>query len=269
MPALVGKSLAQADRAVQVDHFTVHPTAHAYNLHLGTGLILSQHPAPGSKHKPVTAKQGSAIDVVVSLGPPPVKIPDLYQIPTCNQAIQVLKSEGLVGACPPTAAQYSPVVSAGAVIATSPSKRAVYGSTVTIIISKGHAPVTVPVVTGSSSTYATASASLAALGFVPSESRQYSSTVSAGQVIGTVPAASAGPQPFGSPVTVDVSIGPQPVKIPDVVGHSVTTAADDLESIGLHVAGPYGPPHASTVISTDPAPGTFVQPGTTVDLYTR
>jgi serine/threonine-protein kinase len=272
VPALVGKSLAQADRAVGADHFKVQPTAHAYNLTLGEGLILKQTPAPGRKGKKVvTAKQGSTIDVVVSLGPPPVTIPALASdsIANCSQAVLVLKAANLVGVCPPAAAQYSSSVPLGAVIATSPAKTARYGSTVTIIVSKGHAPVLVPTVTGSTSSYATAQATLTAAGFAPTESRQYSSTVPAGQVMGTTPAPSAGPQPFGSPVTVAVSIGPQPVMVPDVIGHSVTAAANTLEALGLRVAGPYGPPHSTKVQSTAPAAGSSVLPGTTVDLYTR
>ena len=139
----------------------------------------------------------------------------------------------------------------------------------TVIVSKGHAPVVVPVVTGPTSTYATASATLAAAGFVPAEARFYSTSVPSGQVIGTAPAASAGPQPFGSPVTVDVSIGPRPVVVPDLAGHSVASATHALEVLGLHVAGPYGPPDSKKVQSTAPTAGTSVQPGTTVDLYTR
>ena len=42
----------------------------------------------------------------------------------------------------------------------------------------------------------------------------------------------AGPQPFGSTVTVDVSLGPQPVIIPDVVGQSVAAATAALEALG-------------------------------------
>ena len=171
--------------------------------------------------------------------------------------------------CPAAAAQYSSTVVAGAILATSPSSTAPYGSTVTIITSKGHAPVAIPTVTGAGSTYAIASAALTAAGFVPAQAKQYSATVSTGQVIGTTPAPSAGPQPFGSTVTVDLSQGPQPVTIPtSVVGESVAAATAALEALGLHVAGPYGPPGSTTVLSTDPAVGSSVLPGTTVNIYT-
>ncbi len=272
VPSLVGKSLAQANQAVAKDHFVLHTTAHAYNITLGAGLILRQSPAPstgGKKAKPVTAKQGSTIDVIVSAGPPPVKIPDIVSVADCQQAVADLKSVNLVGVCPASVEQYSSTVPAGAVIGTSPTKTARYGSTVTVITSKGHAPVVVPAVTGATSTYATAAATLTAAGFVPSENREYNSTFPAGQVIGTTPASTAGPQPFGSPVSVAVSIGPQPVPVPSLVGHSVASATHALEVRGLHAGGPYGPPKSNKVVSTSPAAGTPVLPGTTVNLYTR
>jgi beta-lactam-binding protein with PASTA domain len=160
-------------------------------------------------------------------------------------------------------------VVAGAIIATSPMGTAPYGSTVTIVTSKGHAPVVIPLVTGPSSTYTAAAAALTAAGFVPAENKEYSSTVPSGQVVGTSPDASAGPQPFGAKVTVSVSIGPQPVIVPNVVGESVTRASGTLEALGLRVAGPYGPPGAKKVLSTDPPAGSSVPPGTTVNVYTQ
>jgi len=268
VPLLVGRSMTQARLAVRDDHFTVRATGRQYSIALGAGLIVSQHPAPTAGGRRVTAKQGSTIDAVLSAGPPPVAIPDLTTAATCAQAVRSLATVHLVGVCPPAAAQFSPTVVAGAVIGTSPTKSALYGSTVTVIISKGHAPEVVPAVTGSTSTYTSAAAALTAAGFVPTEVKEYSSTVPSGQVITTVPTASAGPQPYGSTVKVAVSIGPQPVVIPDEVGNSVGTATSALEALGLRVAGPYGPPGSTTILSTDPAAGTTVAPGTTVNLYT-
>jgi serine/threonine-protein kinase len=268
VPQLVGKSLPQASDAAHPGHFVVRTTGHAYNDAVRAGLILSQRPAATAKGKPVTAKQGSTIDVVVSRGPPPVSFPTMAGV-SCATATLQLHSLGLIGTCPPTAAQYSSSVPANEVITTSPSGTARYGSTVTIIVSKGHAPVLVPQVTGTNFNYTGAHGALAAAGFVPSEKQEYSSTVPDGAVIATVPAATAGPQPFGSPVTVVVSLGPQPVDVPDVAGDSSVAAARLLESHGLRVAGPYGPPGTTVVVSTDPSAGTSVPIGSTVDLYTR
>ncbi|MBF6555641.1 MAG: protein kinase [Acidimicrobiales bacterium] len=269
VPLLVGKSLTQASQSVRADHFKVHQTGQAYSITLGPGLIVSQQPTPRVDRKTVSVKEGSTIGVVVSAGPPPVAIPNLGTFSNCNDAIQALQAVHLVGVCPASAAQYSSTVVAGAVLGTSPTGTAPYGSSVTIITSLGHAPVTVPPVTGSGSTYATASAALAAVGFVPSQNQAYSPTVPPGQVIGTTPDPTAGPQPFGSKVTVNISLGPQPVTIPDsVIGESVDKVTSTLQGLGLTVAGPYGPKGSNKVLQTDPAPGTSVPPGTTVNLYT-
>ncbi len=268
VPSLVGKTVPQARLAVQADKFSVRTTGHASSITVGSGLILSQQPTPRSGGHVATAKQGSTIGVVVSTGPPPVAIPALSSFTSCADAVAALKAVHLVGVCPAAAQQYSSTVVAGAVLGSTPTGSAPYGSTVTISTSKGHAPVAIPTVTGSTSSYTTAAAALTAAGFVPSQNNEYSSTVPTGQVIGTSPDPSTGPQPFGSKVSVNISLGPQPVIIPNVDGQSVSAATSALSALGLKVSGPYGPPGATTVLSTDPASGTSVQPGTTVNIYT-
>ncbi len=139
----------------------------------------------------------------------------------------------------------------------------------TIVTSKGHAPVAVPPVTGPNSNYTSAAAALTAAGFVPAEIKEYNNTVPAGQVLGTSPAATAGAQPYGSTVPVDVSLGPQPVPIPNLAGRTVAAATKTLQGLGFHVGGPYGPPGATIVAATDPTAGSAALPGSTVNLYTR
>jgi serine/threonine protein kinase len=268
VPSLVGKTMAQAEKAVSPDHFTVRPSGHKFSITLASGLIVSQSPTAQAKGQQATAKQGSTIAVVLSEGPPPVAIPALTSFSSCNDAVQALVAVHLVGSCPAAAAQYSSTVPAGGILGTSPTGTAPYGSAVTIITSKGHAPLAVPTVNGSGSTYATAAATLTAAGFVPAQAHAYSSTVPTGQVISTTPDASAGAVAYGSKVVVNVSLGPQPVIIPNEIGQSVNAATSALEALGLKVAGPYGPPGSTTVLSTDPVAGTSVPPGTTVNLYT-
>ncbi len=268
VPSLVGKTLPEARAAVRADHFTVRQTGTATSITEAAGLVIRQSPTPRSAGKPVTAKQGTTIGVVVSVGPPPVAIPSVTSFTNCNDAIQALKAVHLVGVCPPAAAQYSSTAAAGTIIGTTPTGTAPYGSTVTIVTSKGHAPLPVPVVNAAGSTYTSAAAALTAAGFVPAQANAYSSSVPTGQVIGTTPSSTAGPVPYGSTVTVSISLGPQPVVIPNLVGDSVATATSALGALGLKVAGPYGPAGSTQVLSTDPAAGTSVQPGTTVNLYT-
>ena len=73
--------------------------------------------------------------------------------------------------------------------------------------------------------------------------------------------------PFGSTVTVDVSLGPKPVTIPDVVGGLVGSAVNQLQALGLKVT-TYGPSSAAIVVYISPGAGTSVLPGSSVTLDT-
>ena len=268
VPVLVGRTLPAAVAAARAEHLDVTVSSRSSSITVPAGSVVSQQPGPRTGGAPTTLKQGSAIVVVVSTGPPQVAIPNLSSFSTCNDAVQALAVVHLVGVCPPAAAQYSATVAAGAVIGTTPQGQAPYGSTVTIVTSKGHAPVAVPTVTGPTSTYASAAAALTAAGFVPQQSNLYSSTVPVNQVIGTAPPA-GGAQPFGSTVTVQVSLGPQPVTVPSLDGQSPSAATAALTALGLVPGGPYGPSGATTVVSTSPSGGTSVPVGSTVDVYTK
>ena len=269
VPSLVAKTLPEARRAVAADHFTIKVAGVRDSITVPAGLVISQQPSSGRGAAAPTAKEGSTIAVVVSAGPPPVAIPDLTSFANCNDAIKALAAVHLVGVCPVAAALYSSTVVAGAVLDTSPHGSAPYGSTVTVITSKGHAPVAIPSVTGAGSSWASASAALSAAGFVAAETTQYSASVPSGQVIATTPDASTGAQPFGSTVAVAVSLGPQPVNVPDVTGESLHKAEAALSASGLQVGGPYGPSNSNTVVSTSPSAGTSVLPGSTVNVYTK
>jgi serine/threonine protein kinase/beta-lactam-binding protein with PASTA domain len=268
VPSLVGKTVPAAVKATSADHFKVHQTGSEFSTTASPGLILSQQPAAKPGHTPAMAKEGTTIDVVVSKGLPPVTIPsNLTSYSGCADAIQALAAVHLVGVCPDSAAQYSSTVGAGGILGTSPANSATYGSTVTIITSKGHAPVAIPPVTGSGSTYASASAALSAAGFNPVQANAYSSTVPAGQVIGTSPDPSAGPAPYQSTVTVTVSLGPQPIPVPNLSGDTVAQATSALQAKGLTVGAVYGPAKGKVFLTT-PDAGTSVSPGTAVNIYT-
>lgn len=268
VPSLVGHTLPAAVKTSSADHFKVHQSGEQYSISMAPGLILSQQPVAKAGSHPAMAKQGSTINIIVSRGPPPVTIPtNLSQYYNCADATQALKAVNLVGVCPDSAAQYSSSVRAGGILGSNPATSAIYGSTVTIITSKGHAPVAVPSVTGTGSSYATAAAALTAAGFVPAQSSAYSSSIPSGQVIGTSPDPSAGPAAFGSTVTVSVSLGPQPVKVPNLTGDSVPEATAALQKVGLTLGNVYGPAKGG-VFHTTPDAGTSVPPGTSVTIYT-
>ena len=264
VPMLVGRTVASATSVANESHLHTRVSGRSTSITVPAGVVISQQPAARSG---TSIKEGSTISLDVSTGLPLVAIPPITSFSNCQDAVAALAAVHLVGTCPATAAVYSSSVASGAVIDTTPKGQAPYGSTVTIMTSKGHAPVAVPAVTGPGSSYASAAAVLTPLGFAPARADEYSSTVPKGEVIGTVPATTAGPVPYGSQVTVRVSLGPKPVTIPPLTGHSPGAAEAALAALGLHVGGPYGPPDSTTVVSTVPAAGSQVPVGSTVGVY--
>jgi serine/threonine-protein kinase len=264
VPNLLGATLASAHRSVARLHFHVSAQRPRYSITVPEGAVISQQPRAG-----VSLKEGSTIEVVPSKGLPPETIPSLSGL-DCTGAQRVLTVANLVGTCPTSAAAYSTTVPQGQVIswsyngATNPTV-APYHSTIVIAISQGLPPVTIPSVAGQS--YAQAQAALQAAGLQSTESQQTSTTVPAGQVTGTNPAAGA-TVPHGSTVTVYVSTGPPLVAVPSLDKDTVAQATAALNAVGLKLGSVYGP-SGGKVFASNPSSGTTVQIGSSVSIYVQ
>jgi beta-lactam-binding protein with PASTA domain len=142
-------------------------------------------------------------------------------------------------------------------------------STVTLTVSSGPGNATVPPVIGESLARAKSAIQIANLKVGRIE-RQSSTTVAAGQVIGTSPQAGANPA-VNTPVTIIVSTGPPPVKVPDVTSESFAQAKAQLQgppgefTVGetSQISTAVSP---GTVIGQSPVGGTSVKPGSTITL---
>jgi eukaryotic-like serine/threonine-protein kinase len=157
-------------------------------------------------------------------------------------------------------------VPAGRVVATSPGigDRALRGSTVTVVISEGR-PI-VPDITPGASPDAVSQAVKAAQLTPKLDPNQdaYSDTVPKGTVVGLSPG--PGTQlDIGASVVVVISKGPAPKPVPNVVGQQHDQAFAALTAAGFQ---PFDEPAvfnpqaaAGTVLQTDPAPNTVIQPG--------
>jgi beta-lactam-binding protein with PASTA domain len=267
VPAVSNLTMAQAQALAAKDHFTLHIESAVESIPVPKGSIVSQSPKPETK-----LKQGSAINVVPSLGPPAVAVPSLTGM-TCPEAENVLHSHNLVGSC--GTGQYSPTVTTGVLLtwsyktSTDP-KQAPYGSTINLVPSTGHAPVDVPTTITQTDTFGEAQAALVAVGLTATQASHTSTTVAAGDVISTNPP-DGQPAPYGSTVTVTVSSGPPTVQVPNVFQDTVSQATAALQGVGLTVSGAYGPNAGSPqamVLSTDPGQGQTVNSGSSVALYT-
>jgi beta-lactam-binding protein with PASTA domain/tRNA A-37 threonylcarbamoyl transferase component Bud32 len=178
-----------------------------------------------------------------------------------------------VGFAPTNRLVYSTTVPNGVVIATTPKDgaRAVKGSTVTLDVSKGPQPITVPKLAGL--TQKQASQAITGVGaVVGSIDRQFNSSVPSGQVISAAQATGGadltqgGGYFMGMKVNLAVSLG----AIPSVSGEPEAQAQSDLQAVGLKsVQGDTkfsDSVQQGSVISATPQNDGVVRPGDTIVL---
>lgn len=265
VPPLTGRTVASARQAAAADHFHLSVAPAVHSLTVPAGSVVTQDPAAGTSRK-----EGSTVRVVPSAGLPAVTVPSLTGLGlTCTTATKLLAQDHFKTTCPALLA-YSTTVPANQVINWSYGGQldptsAPYGATIAIAVSKGKPPVPVPTVAGDSS-YTQAAASLQAVGLAATQSQTYSTTVPAGQVVGTSPAAGT-TVTVGSTVKVVVSKGPQVVTVPTTSGMTVQDATNALQQAGLSVGAVYGPSGGHVFTSVPPA-GQQLTRGTAVALYT-
>jgi serine/threonine protein kinase/beta-lactam-binding protein with PASTA domain len=226
--------------------------------------VIRTDPAAGQR-----AVRGSDITVVISLGHPVV--PHLEAGSTIEDAEQTIRQADLNPRKDPNADRFDDTVPDGTVIGSRPGPGTVLtvGAPVTMVISKGPAPITVPDVRGMSQ--ADAIAALTRAGLTAQVRRQFDDRIAGGRAIGTDPKAGTG-LARGASVTLLVSTASV---VPDVVGLTVDQARQALADAGLNstVSGPLNGfgflgGFANRVVSQSPTAGQPVRPGTTVALTT-
>ncbi len=257
LPSVRGETLQQARARVSALHMGLAVVGRRFDSSVPAGDIASQSPPARS-----SAKEGTTVDVVVSRGPAPVAVPALAGDDE-DAAVAALAKVGLAAKINPT---YSETVPSRQVIDWSPrSGKVLPGTTVTVVVSAGPAPRTVPNLANAA--YAAAVAQLQQLGLTAARQDAFNNTVPAGSVVSTSPGAGA-QVARGSSVTVVVSKGPDLVVVPDVAHQSVDSATAAMAAAGLQVANVFGPPNQA-VVSTAPSPGAQVPRGSSVNLVTH
>ena len=275
VPAVVGKSQADAEAALRASHLEPHVTQ-TFDRTVPAGEVISSDPAKGTR-----LKRDAAVTIVVSQGPDWVQVPDGLVGASVDDAAAALAAAGLVSADPP-GEDYDDTVPAGTVLrATLPDgsdaaagSQAVRGDTVTLVVSKGPAPVTMPDLVGRS--LSDVAAELQADALTATSTTEQSDTVPAGQIIRQDPQAGDTVH-RGDTVTVVVSSGPPPppdppvdvkVKVPYVVGMSTDQATQTLHNAGLEVSVVKSgrPVSSHRIIWQDPVAGTQRSQGTVVTI---
>lgn len=256
VPNLIGQSRSSAVSALGEAGAGLGKITYANDPSIPQGSVLSESPKPGAS----VSKHG-AVSLVISLGPPEVAVPNVVG----DQILGASYSISEAHLVPKVTEKYSETVPSGAIISQTPLVgKFAQGSVVTLSESKGPAPRVVPNLVGTTSSGA--SAQLAALGLSVTQTQQYSDTVAVGQVISqSVPSGSSVPR--GSTIGIVVSEGPHMVTVPNLQYMTLAEAEAALQNIGLTVGSITGPQNYGVVLKQNPAAGSSLHYGLSVDLY--
>lgn len=231
----------------------------AFSESVAKGEVISADPAAGS-----STRRGSTVVLTVSKGPERYAVPNLAGMARAKAQEAISAQKLTVGT---VSREYSDTVSKGVVISSDPTAgtKLKRGASVDLVVSKGPQPISLPDVVGMREKEA--EKTLTDLGLKVEKGEDvFSSTVPKKRVAVQQPAQGQSVFP-GDTVTLQISKGPQMVKVPDVQSKQEAEARQILESAGLKVqvrkvlGGFFG-----TVRQQDPRPGSEVPIGTTVTI---
>jgi eukaryotic-like serine/threonine-protein kinase len=137
VPDLRGKTLDQAQAALQDAHLSFGSALARWSATVDRGRVIGTDPPAGESLRPDTA-----VDVVVSRGPKPIRVPDLTGRPEEAATARLTKLGFDVQV---TGHEYDDRVAAGRVLSQSPDSGTGHrGDTVELVISRGPEKVQVP-----------------------------------------------------------------------------------------------------------------------------
>ena len=191
------------------------------------GVVIRTDLASGEN-----ARKGSPVTVIVSKGQERYLIPSDLTGQDPKDATSALEALTLVISA--TNEVFDEVIPVGKVVSTDPvGGTSVKRETpVTILVSKGPAPVEVPPIIGTLITDATTT--LGAIGLTTETTREDFDDSVAGTILSTDPIPGT-TVPKGTIIKVVLSKGPVLVDVPNVVGMDVATATTTLQSAGFQV----------------------------------
>ncbi|HEY5540112.1 MAG TPA: PASTA domain-containing protein [Coriobacteriia bacterium] len=261
VPNVIGKSAVEATSLLDSAGLKLVVAGQEPSSVVATATIASESPGAGLR-----VRKGSQVGVVVSTGLPTAAVPSVVGVAVQTASTQIASAGLTVGS---VTRQNSTAYPVDTVMASDPAAgtELTVGSVVDLVVSAGQATVTMPDVRGASQANATAELTNAGL------------KVDAGQVFSSGPAGtviSQGPAPgtavpAGGTVTISVSKGLAPVKVPDVTGATTSDARTKLADLGFvpvvsTEASGTSPGHRGKVVSQDPEGGTSAASGSKVKI---
>jgi serine/threonine-protein kinase len=257
-PSLLRMDKAVAEATAERHGFAVEYREGKYHETVRKDVVLEQDPAPRTR-----IVKGGTIWLVLSLGPERYKLPDLR-----GKSFDEARDElaGLKLGYRRTD-RYSDSVPEGYVISMKPAAGTVVRPTrtVTLVVSKGEAPVKVPDVRGEH--IDDARAELEAAGLTVEVKSKASGDVEADHVISQDPEPGTGVGE-GHTVTLIVSTGPPQVEVPNVEGRHQDEATRILQEAGFEVRViDFLPGGDDIVRRQDPSGGGTADQGGTITLW--
>jgi eukaryotic-like serine/threonine-protein kinase len=257
VPKVVGLQATTAQTVLQREGFKADIQRFVNNA--PPDQVFGQDPGAGQK-----ADKGAVVTVRVSEGPAQKVVPDVNG-DSEKDAKKALQEAGFKVK---TTKEFTQTVPDGSVVRTIPGagEKADAGSEVTLVISKGTQPVTVPNVVGQSKD--SGISTLQSRGFAVDVTEQESTASQPGTVLSQSPTAgtSAGD---GSTVTITVAKAPPEADVPDVTGQRRGPATDQLRNAGFKVTVSEQPVQDESedgvVTAQDPGGGKAAQ-GSTVNI---
>ncbi|WP_062202129.1 Stk1 family PASTA domain-containing Ser/Thr kinase [Demequina salsinemoris] len=267
VPDVTGQAEADATATLEEAGFVVLDSEHAYDDEVKAGVVLSSDPEPDLR-----VLNGSEITLTVSDGPRMATVPEVTG-GSKDDAVATLADAGFDDDGVTIKRQYSDTVAKGTVLSIDPAEGETlrHDADLTLTVSKGPAPITIPNVYGMSESEATAALEDDALNVTVEYGR--TDAVDTGQVYAQTPR--GGSEGFRTDsVTITVSEGLPLVQVPDFIDLKADDAASAADAANLEAQ--YSPrfwdfitgdlSKKSKIVDQSPDAGTWVEQGTTVYL---
>ncbi|GLY93400.1 serine/threonine protein kinase [Actinoplanes sp. NBRC 103695] len=255
-PSFVNMTKAQAEQRAQQEGYELLYDDGRFDETVAKDVVLGQNPPADDK-----IVKGGIITLTLSLGAERYPVPDIagLELAAAKGELDQVKLKLKEGK-----AQYSDALPAGVVISTDPKVNTQLkpGDTVTVVVSKGRAPITVPDLNGKNVNDARALLKERGLNAVESYKEN---DAPKDTIIGQTPKAGAGVEKDAE-IKLDVSQGPPFVVIPRVVDQPCAQGKQALEALGLTVRVTDFNPAGGTVRNQQPPENSQVAPGSEAAL---
>ena len=266
VPQVIGETEEVARALIRAQGFEVGLVEYSLSEDVPEQTVISQSQSGGTP-----AVAGSLVDLVVSRGPFSLEVPDTAGM-SAEAAQLELAQAGFTNVV--TDHEFSPDIAEGFVTRTDPEAGRVVGrdDTITVWVSDGPEPTTVPDLEGRTIGEANTKATEANLVLVENGTSEVTAESGLEGRVATQDPGAGETVDSGTEVRVTIGVLKQ-VTVPDFTGKTEAEAASLGASMGLDVviAGPQplppGDPNIGLVAAQDPAQGTSVNDGSQVAVF--